>query len=301
MSSGIVTGEPSARTMGAPHGHRAGPAMGGETATEKLRRLEDILKGIGSMLVAFSGGVDSTFLLAVGARVLGDKVVAVTAASPTYPERELREAEILAGRFGVRHIVMESNELLIPNFSENTNRRCYYCKGELFEICSRKAEELGLSVVADGSNTDDLHDYRPGRDAARELSVRSPLVEAGLTKQEIRVLSREMGLETWDKPALACLSSRFPYGTRITQGRLDRVAACEEILWDMGFRQFRVRYHGDVARIEVDTGELPAFMDEAKRKEIVKGFKKAGFTYVTLDIEGYRQGSMNEPLANKGY
>ena len=248
-----------------------------------------------SVIVAFSGGVDSTFLLKVAKDTLGDRVIAATATSPTYPESELKDAVRFAADMGVRHIVFDSNELEIPGFSENSLKRCYFCKSELFEKLKGKATELGFSSVADGSNSDDLNDYRPGRDAAFQLGVRSPLVEAGLSKEEIRELSRELGLATWNKPSFACLSSRFPYGTEITMERLRRVDKCEGTLRDLGFSQFRVRYHGEIARIEVPEAELSRLLDVNIKYNVLKAFKEEGFTYITLDLEGYRTGSMNEP------
>lgn len=274
--------------------------LGGEDVREsarlKLGRLKAILTEMGHLLVAFSGGVDSTFLVKAAREVLGDGVAALTATSPTYPEREFKEACRLAAEMGVRHIVAESNELEIPNFAENTEDRCYLCKSELFQIALNHAAFMGISIVADGSNADDLSDYRPGRTAAGELGIRSPLQEAALTKQEIRVLSKEMGLATWNKPSFACLSSRFPYGTRITGERLDKVNRGEDLLRDLGFNQFRVRYHGDTVRLEVEPGAIGRLVDEGIRAEVVKGFKDIGFIYVTVDLEGYRTGSMNEPL-----
>ncbi len=265
-------------------------------AKEKLKDLEEIVHGMGSVAVAFSGGVDSTFLLKVCVDILGDNAVGVTATSPTYPEHEFLEAKELAASFGCRHIIMESNELEIPGFSENSTERCYFCKSELFGLLIGKAKELGLSFVADGTNCDDLNDFRPGRKASEETGVRSPLVEAGMNKEEIRQLSRDLGLPTWNKPAFACLSSRFPYGTDITLDRVKRVDSCENILRRFSFSQFRVRYHDDVARIEVGEDDFDRLLSEEVRKVVVSGFKEQGFKYVSLDMEGYRTGSMNEAI-----
>jgi uncharacterized protein len=268
------------------------------TLDDKYMRLQEVLSTCGSILVAFSGGVDSTFLLRVARDVLGtDRVAAFTATSPTYPFHEFEQSREMAREMGVRQVIVDSNELEIPGFSENTPHRCYHCKRELFTLCRRHADDLELETIADGSNLDDLQDHRPGRQAAQELQVRSPLLEAGLTKEDIRALSRRLDLPTWNKQALACLSSRFPYGTEITADRLEQVARCENFLRDRGFATYRVRYHGDLARIELSSTGSAAVLENADlRQELIQTCKQAGFTYVTLDLQGYRTGSMNEVL-----
>ncbi len=260
---------------------------------DKTVTLRTILADMGGCVIGFSGGVDSTLLFAVAAEVLGNRALAVTATSKTYPERELNEARELASHIGGRHLVIVSEELDIPEFRDNPRNRCYYCKKELFGKLKAVADREGLGFVLDGTNIDDAGDHRPGRTAAEELQVRSPLEEAGFTKQDIRDLSRDMGLPTWDKPAFACLSSRFPYGTAITPERVGQVGLAEESLRGLGFRTLRVRYHGSVARIELGEGEFERATG-ALREDVVRLVKAAGFTYVALDLQGYRTGAMNE-------
>lgn len=273
--------------------------MNGATSNEasaKLERLRALLRDMGSALVAFSSGVDSTFLLRVAHEELGDRVVAATARSHTFPQRELEEAKEFCRAEGVRHEIVDSEELDIPGFAENPPDRCYHCKRELFGKLADLARRNGLAYVVEGANRDDDGDFRPGRRAVRELGIRSPLHEAGLAKSEVRELSRQMGLPTWNKPSFACLASRFPYGERITAAALDRVGRAERWLADsgLGLTQLRVRSHGDIARIEVPPGEIAHVA--ASASEIASAFRGFGFAYVTLDLHGYRTGSMNETL-----
>lgn len=265
----------------------------------KFERLREILKESTGVLVAFSGGVDSTFLLKVAHLVLSDRAVALTAASPTAPPGELEAAEDLARLIGCRHVVLSSNELDNPSFTQNPVNRCYFCKDEVYRIARLEADRLGIETVVDGTNLDDLKDHRPGLKAAKEWKVRHPLVEAGICKEEIRRYSRELNLPSWNKPAIACLSSRFPYGVEITIERLGKVGACERFLKDLNFREFRVRYHGELARIEAAPEEIDRFLERATREAIVEEFKRIGFSFVSVDLQGYRTGSMNEPLANR--
>lgn len=265
-------------------------------ADNKLEKLRSIIKSMGSVAVSFSGGADSAFLLKVAHDVLGDKVIAVTARSSTYPEREFREAVDFAHKLGIRHRTIVSEELNIEGFSDNPLNRCYLCKHELFSKICRLAGEEDIKHVADGSNVDDLNDYRPGSKAMAELGIISPLREAGLSKKEIRTLSKEMQLPTWDKPAFACLSSRFPYGHKITQEKLAMVEKAEQYLLDLGFKQVRVRHHDDLARIEVFASERRKFFENGLMDKIHGSLKQIGFTYVALDLKGYRTGSMNESI-----
>lgn len=263
---------------------------------EKYEKLKEYLKSLGSVAVAFSSGVDSTFLLRVAKDVLGDKVIAVTASSCSFPRRELEEAKLFCERNGIRHVVCKSEELDIEGFRQNPKNRCYLCKHELFEKIWHIAKENGMNAVVEGSNMDDNGDYRPGLIAVKELGVCSPLRYAELTKQEIRDLSKMLGLETWNKQSFACLSSRFVYGETISEEKLHMVDEAEQLLLDMNFHQVRVRIHDMMARIEIMPEEFPRILDPDIRKRVYERLKALGFTYITLDLGGYRTGSMNETI-----
>ena len=276
----------------------ASPCQECKNENAKIKRLRASLREIGSAAVAFSSGVDSTFLLRVAHEELGDRAVAVTVRSPLIPRHELDEAAAFCRQEGIRHEVIDFDALSAPAVVANPPDRCYHCKKEVFGLILAFARAAGLAAVLEGSNLDDDGDYRPGRRAIKELGIRSPLHEAGLSKAEIRALSREMGLPTWDKPSFACLASRFPYGERLTVAVLERVERAERWLREeLGLTQLRVRSHGDLARIEVPPDDIPRLA--ARAAEIAAAFKGLGFAYVTLDLQGYRTGSLNETLAAK--
>lgn len=269
---------------------------GAQERKDKLAQLRSYLKSLGSAAIAFSGGVDSTFLLKVAQETLLDNVIAVTVTPYSFPRGELEETKVFCEKNGIRHFICDFDELSIDGFSQNPPDRCYLCKKELLGEAVKIAKGQNIRYVAEGSNMDDTGDYRPGLRAVSELGIKSPLREAGLYKEEIRQLSKEMGLPTWDKPSFACLSSRFVYGERITKEKLAMVERAEQLLFDKGFHQARVRIHGRMARIEVLTEELEKLVERNTREEIVSELKSYGFTYVSMDLEGYRTGSMNEIL-----
>ena len=264
--------------------------------SKKLERLRTSIRGYGSLVVAYSGGVDSAYLMSVAHDVLGEKAIAVTAKSPSLPASELADATALAEKLGWRHRIIETHEVSDPRYTVNDARRCYFCKSNLYARLAELFPSDEWPAIANGTNVDDLGDYRPGLDAASERRVNSPLVDAGLTKSDIRSLSKDAGLPTWDKPAQACLASRVPYGTPVTIETLSRIEAAEEALKDLGLRQLRVRHHGKTARIEVPEEDLAALIVPETRNEVVKRLRKVGYAYVTLDLAGYRSGSLNEVL-----
>lgn len=265
-----------------------------EQIETRLDRLRAIFVPMQSVIVAFSGGVDSALVLKVAHDVLGARALALTTTSPTMPVEDLDSANAMVALIGARHLVIESNELEVPGYAANPLNRCYLCKGNLFTVCETKAAEMGIEHVVDGLNLDDLHDYRPGIQAASQKGVRHPLVEAELGKAEVRELSRVLGLPTWDRPASPCLSSRFPYGTTITVEGLDKVSRGEQVLRRLGFKLVRVRYHGDVARLELGRDEMHRMLEPALAELVEQEFRRIGFRFVTLDLKGYRSGSLNE-------
>ncbi|MGA7669024.1 MAG: ATP-dependent sacrificial sulfur transferase LarE [Nitrolancea sp.] len=262
---------------------------------QKLDDLRHVLSELESVVVAYSAGVDSTLVLRVAHDVLGENVFAATGLSDTYPEEEMAEARALAQELGVEHVMMRTEELTDPRYAMNSHQRCFFCKNELYGKLRELADERGVMHIVDGTNADDVGDHRPGLRAAREIGVRSPLQEVGMTKDEIREISNELGLRTWDKPAFACLSSRFPYGTPITVEKLKQVATAERAIRELGFRGFRVRHHDTVARLEVDPDDFPRVVE--LHSEIVAKLRAAGYRFVTLDLQGYRSGSLNEGLS----
>ena len=266
-------------------------------ADAKMDNLRSILGDMGAVIIAYSGGVDSAFLAAAANDVLGREALAVTAKSPSLAPSELRDAVALAERLGLNHRVIETREVEREDYAANNPNRCFFCKDELYTYLAAFAQDEGYPHIANGTNTDDLGDFRPGLNAAKQYGVRSPMVEADLSKSEIRTLSLGMDLPTWDKPAQACLSSRIPYGTPVTVEALERIAKAEEFLHDLGIRQLRVRHHDTVARIEVDPADFPALTQDDVRAKVTDYFRSIGYSYVALDLAGFRSGSLNEVLA----
>lgn len=267
-------------------------------SNEKIEQLKQAIMDMESVVVAYSGGIDSTLLLKVTHDCLGERSVGATAVSASLPSRERMEAEEIARQIGARHIVIQSHETDDPNYLANSPDRCYFCKSDVYERLADYAREHGYKFIVDGTNADDAGDHRPGRKAARKYGVRSPLQELGYSKADIRELARAYGLPNWDKPSAACLSSRVPYGTLITIPVLSQVEQAEDYLHSLGFRQLRVRHHDQVARIEIEPADFPAFLSH--REDIAQHIKSLGYAYVTLDLAGFRTGSMNEVLAKRG-
>jgi pyridinium-3,5-biscarboxylic acid mononucleotide sulfurtransferase len=277
---------------------RAAPreATAHSTIETKAAALDTRLRSLGSLIIAYSGGVDSAYLAVSATRVLGHRALCVTADSASYPDRHRELALGTARAFSLRHEIIETDELSRPEYRANPANRCYYCKTELYSKLTALARERGIAAVADGSNADDRGDYRPGRQAARELGVVSPLDEADLTKDEIRELARRAGMSTWDEPASACLSSRIPYHSEVTDEKLRRIEAAERVVRDLGFRIFRVRHHDTLARLELGRDELSRAFEPQIAEALDKGLRAAGYHYVTIDLRGYRLGSLNEAL-----